>query len=51
MTQEKLAEKLDITGRHYQKLEAGTVSPTFGVLVKLKRALRCKWDDIFDSIP
>ena len=51
LTQEKVAEKLDISGRHYQKLEAGTVTPTFGVLINLKRALRCNWEDLFDSIP
>ena len=50
LTQEKLAEQIDLSGRHYQKLEAGTVTPTFGVLISLKRALRCTWEDLFHSI-
>jgi len=39
-----LAEKLDISPRHYQKLEAATVTPTFGVLVRVKKVLRVNWD-------
>jgi transcriptional regulator with XRE-family HTH domain len=30
-TQEELSEKLDIHWRHFQKLEAASVSPSFGI--------------------
>jgi len=50
LTQEKVAEKLDISARHFQKLEAGTVSPTFGVLLRLRRALGCTWEELFESL-
>jgi transcriptional regulator with XRE-family HTH domain len=45
-TQERLAEKLDISPRHYQKLEAATVTPTFGVLVRAKKVLKVKWETL-----
>ena len=50
LTQEKVAEQVDLSGRHYQKLEAGSVTPTFGVLINLKRALHCDWNDLFKAI-
>ena len=50
LTQEKIAEQVDLSGRHYQKLEAGSVTPTLGVLISLRRALRCTWSDMFKSI-
>ena len=50
LTQEKVAEQVDLSGRHYQKLEAGSVTPTFGVLINLRSALRCTWSDLFKSI-
>jgi len=50
LTQEKVAERVDLSGRHYQKLEAGSVTPTFGVLINLRRALCCTWSDLFKSI-
>jgi len=49
-TQERLAEKLDITPRHYQKLEAAVVTPTFGVLVRLRRVLKAKWEDLLGGV-
>ncbi|MFA7343679.1 MAG: helix-turn-helix transcriptional regulator [Terrimicrobiaceae bacterium] len=49
-TQERLAEKLDIFPRHYQKLEAATVTPTFGVLLRVKRVLKAGWDDLFGGL-
>ena len=50
LTQEFVSEKLDISARHFQKLEAGTVSPTFGVLLRLRRALGCTWEELFGSL-
>lgn len=50
LTQEQVAEMLDITGRHYQKLEAATVTPTFGVLVQLRKALKAEWADLLSGV-
>jgi len=44
LTQEEIAEALSIIPRHYQKLEAAEVTPTFGILVRLKKILKCEWD-------
>jgi transcriptional regulator with XRE-family HTH domain len=49
-TQERLAEKLDISPRHYQKLEAATVTPTFGVLVRVRRVLNAAWEDLLGGL-
>lgn len=50
MTQEMLAERLDITTRHYQKLESASVTPTFGVLIRCKRVLRASWAALMDGV-
>ena len=50
MTQEKLAERLDITPRHYQKLESASVTPTFGILIRCKRVLKTTWKTLLDGV-
>ena len=50
LTQEKLAEKADITLRYVQQLEAGQRNPSIPTLVRLHRALACKYDDIFKGM-
>ena len=47
LTQEKLAEKADLSRRFIQEIEAGTKNPTVNVVVRLKKSLRCSWDDLF----
>lgn len=47
MTQEMLAEKIDLNVRHLQKLEAGSVAPSFGSLYSLQRVLDVEWADLF----
>jgi DNA-binding XRE family transcriptional regulator len=42
-----LAEKADISRRFLQEIEAGTKNPTVNVIVRLKAALDCSWDDLF----
>lgn len=49
MTQAMLAEHLDITTRHYQKLESASITPTFGVLIRCKHVLRASWGDLMDG--
>lgn len=50
LTQEQLAEKLDIDSRHFQKLEASTVTPSFGLILRLRRVLRTDWDQLFEGV-
>ena len=47
LTQEKLAEALDISTRHTQSIEAGKHSPTLPTLFKLRKALNVSWDELF----
>jgi DNA-binding XRE family transcriptional regulator len=47
LTQEKLAEKVEISSRYFQSIEAGKRWPSLGVLLRLKVALECKWSDLF----
>ncbi|MCE0524010.1 MAG: helix-turn-helix domain-containing protein [Methylacidiphilales bacterium] len=46
ITQEMLAEKSDLHWRYLQKLESGSANPSLKVLFAVKRALRCRWDDL-----
>lgn len=46
LTQEQLAEQIDLAPRHYQKLESGEVTPTFGVLYSLKKSLKVDWNSL-----
>ncbi len=50
LTQEKLAEKADLSRRFIQEIEAGTKNPTVNVAVRLKKALRCSWDALFLNV-
>ena len=49
LTQEQLAEKIGVSTRYIQSLEAGEYFPSLPKLVKLKLALRCGWAEIFDG--
>ena len=50
LTQEKLAEKADISLRYVQQLEAGQRNPSIATLVRLRKALGCSYDDLFRSL-
>lgn len=50
LTQEQLAEMVGITPRNIQKLEAADMSPTFGVLVALRKSLKAEWDDLLGGV-
>jgi len=50
LTQEMAAEHLDITPRHYQELEVATVAPSFGVLIRCKKAFRSSWENLLDGV-
>ncbi len=46
-TQEQLAEKADISRRYLQEIEAGEMNPTVNIATRLRRALKCSWDELF----
>lgn len=50
LTQDKLATRAKITKRYYQDVEAGRKSPTVKVVVRLRKALGCEWDDLFKGL-
>jgi transcriptional regulator with XRE-family HTH domain len=50
VTQEKLSEKSEISLRYLQQLEAGQRNPSVPTLVRLHRALSCKYDDLFRGL-
>lgn len=49
MTQEQVAEKVGVSARYIQNVEAGENFPSLPTLVKLKAALRCGWEDLFSG--
>lgn len=50
LTQEKMAERVDIHDRHYQKIEGGEVCPSFPIINRIRKALKCSWEDLFNGI-
>jgi transcriptional regulator with XRE-family HTH domain len=49
VTQEKVAEKMGVSARYIQNLEAGDNFPSLPVLVRLKRVLDCSWEEMFQG--
>lgn len=47
LTQEALAEKVGISARYVQSLEAGEYFPALLTLIKLRSALSAEWKDVF----
>ena len=50
LTQERLAEKAEISHRYLQSIEAGKKQPRIDVVVRLRYALECSWDEFFQGI-
>lgn len=50
LTQENLAERVQISSRYYQSIEAGNRWPTIVVLLRLRRELDCDWADLFEGM-
>jgi transcriptional regulator with XRE-family HTH domain len=44
ITQEKLAEEVDLNIRTLQRIEAGETNILFTTAIRLQRALRCPWE-------
>ena len=50
LTQEKLAERVQISSRYYQSIEAGKRWPTIGVLIRLRTEMECDWAAVFEGL-
>jgi transcriptional regulator with XRE-family HTH domain len=50
LTQERLAEKADISRGFLQEIEKGGKNPSINVVARLKQALRCSWDELFRGL-
>lgn len=50
LTQNLLADLATIDRRFLQRIEAGESGPTIEVLAKLKRALKCSWEELLRGI-
>ena len=49
LTQERVAEKMEVSARYIQNLEAGDNFPTLPVLAQLKRVFHCSWNELFEG--
>ena len=50
LSQEALAERADITARYLQFIEAAQFGASFAVLLRLRRALGCKWAELLAGL-
>ncbi len=50
LTQNELSELAEIDRSFIQRVEAGNNSPSAEVLVRLRRALKCSWDQLFQNV-
>jgi transcriptional regulator with XRE-family HTH domain len=48
LSQEKLAEKADISSKYLSRMERGTENPTLDMLIKLSNALEAEMWEMFD---
>lgn len=47
LTQEALAEKVGVSARYIQNVEAGENFPSLPTLARLRAVLRCDWNELF----
>jgi transcriptional regulator with XRE-family HTH domain len=50
LTQEKLAEKVGLTARYIQQIEAGDNWPSLPKLAAIRESLKCSWEDLMAEI-
>ncbi len=50
MTQERLAEMVDLHPRIVQKIEAGDINPKSTTLIRIQEALRCPWETLMTGV-
>ena len=48
ISQEKLAEKVDLNIRNIQRIEAGEINILLTTARRIKNALGCTWDDMME---
>jgi transcriptional regulator with XRE-family HTH domain len=46
MTQERLAELVDINPRNIRRIEAGEINLLITTMARIRQALNCRWDDL-----
>jgi len=46
ITQEKLAEKVDLNTRTLQKIEAGSTNILITTAIRIQKALGCPWEKL-----
>lgn len=51
MTQTQLADFAQLSKGYIVKIEHGEANITFGVAYKLKKILKCSWQDIIRGLP
>lgn len=49
LTQEQTSERLGVSARYFQSVEAGEYFPSLPRLLRLREILNCRWDDLFDG--
>jgi transcriptional regulator with XRE-family HTH domain len=49
MTQEKLAELIEVDRRHVQRIEKGSANPGIDVICRLRIALSADWADLMEE--
>ena len=49
VTQEKLAELVDLNIRTVQKIESGDINILLTTVLRIQRALKCSWDRLMPS--
>jgi len=50
LTQERAAEKAQLTPRYYQSIEYGEKIPSLNSLVAIREALGCSWNDLMKGV-
>jgi len=50
MTQEKMAELLDLYPRAYQRIEAGRAGPSVPTLIRIQTVLGCPWERLMAGL-
>lgn len=50
LTQEKMAELLDLYPRAYQRIEAGVSGPSVPTLIRIQAVLECPWDRLMAGV-
>jgi transcriptional regulator with XRE-family HTH domain len=50
LSQAKMAERLGISLRHFQRVESGESAPSIPLLVDLHKFFKTTWEDIFAGL-